>query len=346
MNKIWFAAVLFIASHSAWSADLLKAEQLLNAGQANAALLEAEAALANDPTNPDGRFIQGIALARLGRTEDAIAVFKDLTSDFREIPEPYNNLAVLLAQNGDYPGARDALEDAVKYHPNYTVAWENLADIYSVMATVAYEKVLEQDPNNVIAKQRLAGMSGAVNTPAPAPSNTQTTAKPQPAAKPAGDSLDAVSILPTGTNVDAVLGIEPEATAAKSEPLKAQAVVESRPSFTAEQKAVMDYVNAWATAWSKQDIEGYVSAYGSNYQPQDNQSRSEWESKRRERLASPGKISLQLSQPSVSFLDDDLAMVKFVQDYRSDSYQDTVRKTLLMERENGNWRIVREQSIR
>ncbi|MDD9893112.1 MAG: tetratricopeptide repeat protein [Gammaproteobacteria bacterium] len=341
MKKIWLAASLFFASHSVWGADLLKAEQLLGAGQADAALLEVEAFLANDPTNPDGRFIQGISLARLGRADEAITVFRDLTSDYREIPEPYNNLAVLLAQTGDYTGARNALEEAVKYHPNYTVAWENLADIYSVMATVAYEKVLEQDPANAVAKQRLAAMSGAV-TEAPAPAPTPSAPQPAPkAADSAGDSLAAVPILPTGTDVEEVLGTEESAPA----PVQQQAVVAAT-NLPPEQEAVMGYVRSWASAWSEKDIESYIGAYGSNFQPQDNQTRGDWEKGRRARLAKPSQISLQLSQPSVTFLDSDLAMVKFVQAYRSNTYQDTVRKTLLMEREGSDWRIVREQSIR
>lgn len=342
MKKFWLVASLFFISQGAWGADLAKAEQLLGAGQPDAALLEVEAFLADDPTNPDGRFIQGISLARLGRADDAIAVFRDLTNDYREIPEPYNNLAVLLAQNGDYPGARDALEEAVKYHPNYTVAWENLADIYSVMATVAYEKVLQQDPANAVAKQRLAAMSGAVSettTPAiPTPAPQVPTAKPAPAV----DTLAAVPILPTSTEIEDVVE---EPAPVVTNPTPAAPVVPAT-NFSGEQEAVMVYVRQWANAWAEMDVEGYIGAYGSNFQPQDNKTRSEWEKGRRARLSQPSRITLQLSQPAISFLDSDLAMVKFVQDYRSDTYQDTVRKTLLMEREAGAWRIVREQSIR
>lgn len=346
MKKFWVAASLFFASHSVWSADLAKAEQLLSGGQADAALMEAEAVLANDPTNPDGRFIQGIALARMGRADEAILVFKDLTADYREIPEPYNNLAVLLAQTGDYPGARDALEEAVKYHPNYTVAWENLADIYSVMATVAYEKVLQQDPGNRVAKQRLAAMNGAVSqTPAapakPAkevakPSRREVVAEAPAATVNTEDSLAEVPLLP----------VAPAATTSSSAASNNAATVEQPANLNAEKQAVMATITTWANAWAEQDADAYIGSYGNNFQPQDNLSRSAWEKARRKRLASPSSISLGISQPSISFLDSDLAIVKFVQNYRSDSYKDTVKKTLLLERESGQWRIVREQSIR
>ena len=38
---------------------------------------------------------KGLILTELGRSADAIAVFTGLTEDFPELPEPYNNLAVL-----------------------------------------------------------------------------------------------------------------------------------------------------------------------------------------------------------------------------------------------------------
>jgi Flp pilus assembly protein TadD/ketosteroid isomerase-like protein len=349
MKKLLLAASLFFSSYWTFAADLSKAEQLLNGGQADAALMEAEAVLANDPTNPDGRFIQGIALARMGRTDEAILVFKDLTADYREIPEPYNNLAVLLAQTGDYAGARDALEDAVKYHPNYTVAWENLADIYSVMATVAYEKVLQQDPRNQLAKQRLAIMNGT----ATAAAETRPAARPQqPAAEPvasrpvvanttaAEQEINQVPLLPATPTAETAAVEAPAAFESNA------ASVDQPANFSAEKRPVMATISQWANAWAGQDADGYIDAYGSNFQPQDNMSRNDWEKARRSRLASPSSISLQVKQPTVSFLDSDLAIVKFVQHYRSDSYKDTVKKTLLLEREAGNWRIVREQSIR
>lgn len=340
MKKFCLAFCLFFCSQGLWAADINKAEQLLNNGQADAALIEVEAVLKNDATNADARFIQGLALAQLGRSKEAIVVFKDLTNDYREIPEPYNNLAVLLAQTGDYAGARQALEEATQYHPSYTVAWENLADIYSVMATVAYEKVLELDPRNAVAKQRLAMMSGAsqnaaVNSNTAAPSPALTNA---PVAVNDSQSLDDVPLLPVAAEV--------EATPLAAEPAQAGASISGGNNFNAEQQAVMQAVQQWAQAWATQNIEGYIGAYSDNYQPQDNQSRGEWEKSRRSRLAKPSVITLSLSQPSVSFLDDSLVMVKFTQDYRSNSYQDRVRKTLLMERENGEWKIVREQSIR
>lgn len=374
VKHLWFAAGFFIAALAAplsVSANALaEAEQQLANGDIEAALQTVERALADDPTNADGRFLQGIALANLGRADDAIEVFRDLTQDYREIPEPYNNLAVLLAQKGDFNGARDALEAAVEQHPNYTAAWENLADIYSILATIAYETVLQQEPTNAIAQYRLAQMSGSA----------QAQATPQPKPAPAAE-VAAESVAEAVVETAAIEPVAPEETAfdivAAEEPLEDKAeeaiatVVEPAPEpepavvrkpvsdtliagasvalstpLNAQQQPVMNAVTSWAEKWAGQDVDGYLASYSPNYEPQADKSRDEWIAQRKARLSAPGKISIDISQPSVLMLDDQLATVKFLQKYRSDKYQDTVRKTLLLERSGDTWLIVREQSIR
>jgi tetratricopeptide (TPR) repeat protein len=59
-----------------------------------------------------------------------MAVFSKLTEDYPELPEPYNNLAVLYAQQKQYDKARTALEMAIRIHPGYA-----LPTTTSVMST-------------------------------------------------------------------------------------------------------------------------------------------------------------------------------------------------------------------
>src|SRR5438093_2806195 len=72
------------------------------------------------------------------------------------MPEPYNNLAVLYAGQGDYQKARKALETAIRTHPSYAVAHENLGDIYATLASQAYDKALQLDSGNAAARKKLA----------------------------------------------------------------------------------------------------------------------------------------------------------------------------------------------
>ena len=99
----------------------------------------AEKALKQFPDNIQMRFLYGVALADSGQTEPAIEHFQQLVRDSPELAEPYNNLAVLHASQGDLKAARDALESAIANGPAYTLAYENLGDVYLRLAVQAYE---------------------------------------------------------------------------------------------------------------------------------------------------------------------------------------------------------------
>ena len=72
------------------------------------------------------------------------------------MPEPYNNLAVLYASQGQYDKARKSLEMAIRTHPSYAIAHENLGDVYAKMASEAYDKALQLDRGNAAAQTKLA----------------------------------------------------------------------------------------------------------------------------------------------------------------------------------------------
>jgi Flp pilus assembly protein TadD len=103
--------------------DLLRAERYEQALDLLVVRVRAE------PDDTEARFLQGVALVELGRNDEALGVFERLTQDHPELPEPYNNLAVLYAARGDHDGARDALLRAISTHPSYATAHENLGDI-------------------------------------------------------------------------------------------------------------------------------------------------------------------------------------------------------------------------
>lgn len=124
-------------------------------GELTAALDQANRYLANKPKDAQALFLKGLILGDLGKTNDAIDVFKGLTENYPELPEPYNNLAVLYASQGRYELARNALEMAIRTHPDYATAHENLGDIYAKMAAIEYGKVLALDNGNQAAQTRL-----------------------------------------------------------------------------------------------------------------------------------------------------------------------------------------------
>lgn len=111
----------------------------LDGRRATEALQVAEKALKQFPGNVQMRFLYGVALADSGQTEQAIEHFEAFVLNHPELAEPYNNLAVLYASQGDLKAARDALESAITNGPAYTLAYENLGDVYLRLAKQAYE---------------------------------------------------------------------------------------------------------------------------------------------------------------------------------------------------------------
>ena len=110
-----------------------------------------------------------MSLNQLNRLPEAEAAFADLTQEFPELPEPYNNLAVVRAAQGKLDQARAALEDAVRAVPDYAVAHENLGDIHAQLAARSYRRALELEPGNRTIAPKLKLVSQIGVQPAPAP---------------------------------------------------------------------------------------------------------------------------------------------------------------------------------
>jgi len=128
---------------------------LMKAGQNDEALKRADARLKDNPRDAQVRFMRGVILADQGKTVEAAVVFETLTQEFPELPEPYNNLAVIHAAQGRYDSAYRLLQQALVAQPNYATAYENLGDLYLSMAEQAYGKALALDVNNRVAKAKL-----------------------------------------------------------------------------------------------------------------------------------------------------------------------------------------------
>ena len=119
--------------------DYQEASRLFKDGQRAEALDRVDAFLGQHPRDARARFLKGVILSEQSRTQDAIKVFTDLTQDYPELPEPYNNLAVLYAQRGELDRARALLEEALRRDPGYATAQQNLGDVLLRQAQRAYE---------------------------------------------------------------------------------------------------------------------------------------------------------------------------------------------------------------
>src|SRR5688572_5677955 len=200
------AALAIIPPAAAQTDELQEASQLLKQGQLDRALERVDAFLKSKPKDARGRFMRGLILAEQNKPNDAIKIFTELTQEFPELPEPYNNLAVLYASQGQYDKARAALEMAIRTHPSYATAHENLGDIYAKMASQAYDKALQLDKANLTAQTKLnlirelfpAGRPGARSSTKGEPPGKVATAppavtKPAPQAAPTPKPVEPAS---------------------------------------------------------------------------------------------------------------------------------------------------------
>jgi tetratricopeptide (TPR) repeat protein len=314
---------------SAQTDELQDVSQMLKQGQFDQALTRVNSYLASRPKDARGRFLKGLILAEQNKAGDAITVFTDLTKDFPDLPGPYNNLAVLYASQGQYDKARIALEQAIRTHPSYATAHENLGDIYAKMASQAYDKALQLDKGNSTAQTKLnlirdlfpGDTRTAKATPVPAPGKADPV-KAVVATAPPSSTYDPTKPAPT--------------TSAPATPAPSAAV---KP----DTDEVMAHVNAWAKAWSDNDIPGYLGAYAADFRaPAGN--RAAWEAERKQRIAKPRKIQVVLEAPKVEFDGNGRATVTFMQHYRSDALKSSNAKTLVMTKAGDKWLIQQERS--
>jgi len=153
-------AALLVAGGAAHADDYTDVAKLVRDGRTADAIAQADTYLAGNPRDPQMRFLKGTAQAAAGQTDTAIATFVQLTEEYPELPEPYNNLAVLYAGQDQLDKARAALEIAVRNNPSYAVAHENLGDIYARLAFQSYTHSLQLHGANAPLKLKLSTLHG------------------------------------------------------------------------------------------------------------------------------------------------------------------------------------------
>ncbi|MET3489304.1 nuclear transport factor 2 family protein [Variovorax atrisoli] len=317
-------------------------DKLMQAGKLDEAMAKAEAFLKDKPRDPQMRFLKGVIQLDTGKRNEAIAAFTQLTLDAPELPEPYNNLAVIYASQNQFDKARAALESAIRTNPSYATAQENLGDVYARLASQAYSKALQLDQNNTAVQPKLAVIR-TLFTPTP-PGGKPTTLiaaapAPTPAAKAAPAPAPAAPPPPAKVAAaPAPVAAAPKAPEAAPAPAPAPAPAAGNASANAE---VESAVRAWASAWASQDMDRYLAAYGSDFTPAGGQSRKSWEEDRRARIVGKSSISVNIENLAIK-VDGQNATAKFRQIYRADNLNVSSRKTLEMQRSGNQWHIRKE----
>jgi len=375
VRALFVAAAVGSAALTALAApEHEEVDRLMQAGKLDEAMTKADAFLKDKPRDPQMRFLKGVIQLDTGKRAEAIAAFTQLTQDSPELPEPYNNLAVIYASQNQFDKARNALESAIRTNPSYATAQENLGDVYARLASQAYSKALQLDQSNTAVGPKLAvirtlftpsapGSKSAILTaaapeapraapvpaPVPAPAPAAPVAKapppppvpaPAPAVAPPVPAPAAVAKAPPPPAPAPV----PAAAPAPAPAVIATAPEASPPPAPANANAsaeVESAVRGWAAAWAGQDMERYLAAYGSDFVPGGGQSRRSWEEERRARIVGKTSISVNIENLAIQ-VNGSSATAKFRQIYRADNLNISSRKTLEMQRSGNQWHIRKE----
>jgi adhesin transport system outer membrane protein len=110
-------------------------------------------------------------------------------------------------------------------------------------------------------------------------------------------------------------------------------------------ETVQQALAGWSAAWSSKDFPRYRSYYAKRFIPEDGQTTERWAASRAARLAKPGAITLGISDLRVLNETADQATTEFRQSYASADYRDETPKRIEWVREDGRWKILREQSL-
>ena len=272
------ALALSLVTATAFADDYSEVAQLTREGKFADALSRADRFLSSKPRDAQMRLLKGVAQRDAGKTADAIGTFVKLTEDFPDLPEPFNNLGVIYADQNQLDKARAAFEAALRTHQGYATAHENLGDVYAKLSSTAYSKALQIDAGNAAVTPKLTLMRQLAG---PSQAKIVTTAP-------------AVAVAPPAPAPATPAPVAREPAPAATSAVKPSPAVPPKPVNDGATREAEAAVQNWVAAWSSKDLKGYFSAYSKDFTPSSGGSHSAWEAERRSRIEGKSKISVRL----------------------------------------------------
>ncbi len=143
------------------------AQEQLRQGQPLQALQTLDQALALQPRDAALRFLRGVALMDLQRDDQAARTFTDLAEEYPELPDPWNNLALLHVRAGQPERARLALETALRNDPSHRTARLNLGEVYLMLAAQSWQQASQSAALEPAQQRRLSVVRELLSTGLP-----------------------------------------------------------------------------------------------------------------------------------------------------------------------------------
>ncbi len=101
-------------------------------------------------------FLHARALAALGRHDNAIEIYLKMTTQYPELPEPWNNLAAEYVKQGKLDMAQDALNMALSANPHYGAAKANMGQVQLMLAQQSFQDAAQLGVGGSQAKAKAA----------------------------------------------------------------------------------------------------------------------------------------------------------------------------------------------
>ena len=350
-----------VRNPSATDPELMRIEAMSREKNHRAAMSAVNSFLATHPDSLEGKLTKSLVLNNMGQFKEAEALLKNTIARYPSSPEVYNNLAVLYAGQGDYGRAIETLLKAFSTHPTYAQVHQNLRELYATVASQAYNRALDLNEKNsapqLVMLRRTSGNNAPVlnyQSSAIVSNDTLAAIKAVPATQPTIAMAQPAPKKPAVAKpaIKKPIAKKPVVTKVmeKAPKIKAPVIVEAstpvKPINTQQlvQEAV-SHVNSWASAWSKQNVSGYLNAYTAGFRPLNGLSNNAWQTQRNQRLTKPTFIKVKLNNIRTSIINADTAKVTFSQIYQSNTFKDTSKKQILLTRVNNAWRIKEERSL-
>jgi tetratricopeptide (TPR) repeat protein len=165
-------------------------EKLIKARKYSDAITQINADLKKTPRNVQLRFVKARLQIEIRQFDQAKKTLIEITQQFPELPEPYNNLAAIAANQGQWIEARDYLELALKLRPTYAIASANLGEIYIRLGAQAYEDAAKNATlNQRQYSNRAKALLDVLKPPAKRPVNRAINSTTNPTLNPSDSPL-------------------------------------------------------------------------------------------------------------------------------------------------------------
>jgi tetratricopeptide (TPR) repeat protein len=143
-----------------WLAHYNLGVALARRGWVDAAIAHYQQALKSKPDFAEAHYNFGVALARRGRVDDAVAHFQQAVTIKPDFAEAHDHLGVALVRRGQVDDAIAHYQQALEIKPDYALAHDNLGVALAGRgqvdeAVTHYQKALEIKPDYALAHNNL-----------------------------------------------------------------------------------------------------------------------------------------------------------------------------------------------